>query len=498
MKTERKKFPNIGLLAVWLFVFFYCIPCSGKGIEPLQTVADLNIGESVKLKSDNGKSVEITLLNTEAVFDELRNAVRSARAKVSVNGNEVWLNVANYNLPVTVENVQIDCPVIKAYSAKSSHLRWGLKKEARLRVWPAGSPYITPGTFVYPIKQRLFATDTQMGNEPAYVDGGEIPGNSSIYYHSALDFGGSEGKEEVVSPVDGLVITAGVDTIVGTRDLPDKGAYDAVYILDKRGWYHGFFHLSGIDPAIRPGVNVKMGQKIGMIGKEGESGGWVHLHYVIKNKQPSGEWGDEYAYPFVWEAYKNQYKPEIIAVARPHQFVSVGKTVVLDGRKSMSFDGKIGSYEWLFTDGSKASGALQERRYDVSGTYSEVLKVIDSKGNIDYDYAVVQVIDPNDPSHLPPTIHANYYPTTGIKAGDPVSFGVRTFRTSEGSEKWNFGDGSPILEVKSELPKDKRKGKYAETIHHFEKPGHYIVRVERSSDIGYKAVANLHIQVSPK
>jgi hypothetical protein len=44
-----------------------------------------------------------------------------------------------------------------------------------------------------------------------------------------------------VSSVDGLVITAGTDTIAETRDLPDKGSYDAVYILDKRGWYHGFF-----------------------------------------------------------------------------------------------------------------------------------------------------------------------------------------------------------------------------------------------------------------
>ncbi|OFX33754.1 MAG: hypothetical protein A2W90_21960 [Bacteroidetes bacterium GWF2_42_66] len=474
----------------------------GEGIKPLRTVADLNIGESIKLKLTDGDSVEVTLLDTEAVFDKLRNAVRSARAKVSVNGHEVWLDVANYNLPVTVGNVQIDCPVIKAYSAKSSHLRWGLKKEARLRVWPAGSPYITPGTFVYPIKQRLFASDTQMGNEPAYVDGTEDPVNpdySSVYYHSALDFGGSEGKEEIVSSVDGLVITSGVYTIDGARDLPDKGSYDAVYVLDKRGWYHGFFHLFSIDSAIKPGVNVKMGQKIGTIGKEGESGGWVHLHYVIKCRQPSGEWGDEYAYPFIWEAYRNQYNPAIIAVARPHQLVPVGKVVVLDGRKSKSFEGEITLYEWLFTDGSKASGALQERNYEKPGTYSEVLKAVDSKGNIDYDYAVIQVIDPNDPSALPPTIHASYYPTTGIRAGDPVSFVVRTFRINdEGSEKWNFGDDSPVVEVKSELPENSVKGKYAETIHRFEKPGHYIVRVERTGNNGYKAIASLHVQVFSK
>lgn len=495
---KRKKDYNVGFLVIWLFTFCCSIPFSGKGIEPLRIVTDLNIGESVKMKLNNGESVELTLLDTKAVFDELRNAVRSAKARVSVNGDEVWLDVANYNLPVSVGNVQIDCPVIKAYNSKSSHLHWGLKKEARLRIWPAGSPYITPGTFGYPIKQRLFASDTQMGNEPSFVDGDEVLGNSPVYYHSALDFGGFEGKDEIISPVDGLVITAGVDTITGLGDLPDEGTYDSVYILDKRGWYHGSFHLSAIDSAIRPGINVKMGQKIGLIGKEGQSGGWVHLHYVIKSKQPSGEWGDEYAYPYVWEAYKSQYKPEVIAVARPHQLVPVGDAVVLNGRKSMSFEGKIDSYEWIFTDGSKSSGAMQERRYDKPGTYSEILKVIDSKGNIDYDCTVIQVVDPNDPSRLPPTIHASYFPTTGIRTGDPVSFCVRSFRINEGSEKWDFGDGSAVAEVKSEMPEDKRKGKYAETIHHFEKPGHYIVRVERISDIGYKAIASLHILVSSK
>jgi hypothetical protein len=79
-----------------------------------------------------------------------------------------------------------------------------------------------------------------------------------------------------------------------------------------------------------------------------------------------------------------------IAVARPHQFVPVGKKDLLDGGKSMSFPGKIDAYEWIFTNGSVGFGSLQERRYDAPGTYSEVLKVIDSKGNIDYDYVFVQ------------------------------------------------------------------------------------------------------------
>jgi hypothetical protein len=45
-------------------------------------------------------------------------------------------------------------------------------------------------------------------------------------------------------------------------------------------------------------------------------------------------------------------------------------------------------------------------------------------------------MDKDDPKRLPPSIHANYYPTFGIKPGQPVNFLVRTFRTTDGKETW--------------------------------------------------------------
>ena len=47
-------------------------------------------------------------------------------------------------------------------------------------------------------------------------------------------------------------------------------------------------------------------------------------------------------------------------------------------------------YEWTFTDGSAATGKTVERAYDRPGSYSEVLKVTDSRGQVDYDFAVVR------------------------------------------------------------------------------------------------------------
>ena len=92
------------------------------------------------------------------------------------------------------------------------------------------------------------------------------------------------------------------------------------------------------------------------------------------------------------------------------------------------------------------------RRYPRSGMYSEILKVTDAAGRVDYDFAVVQVIDRDHPEQLPPSIHAAYWPTLGLKPGDEVTFKVRTFRIGahEGRERWDFGDGSPAVEVQSD------------------------------------------------
>jgi murein DD-endopeptidase MepM/ murein hydrolase activator NlpD len=267
----------------------------------------------------------------------------------------------------------------------------------------------------------------------------------------------------------------------GHKDTPVDPRYDVVYVLDAQGWYYRYSHLKTIDAAIRPGQTVKMGQKIGMLGKEGGSGGWSHLHIDIHSRQPSGKWGIQEGYAFLWASYHHQYAPKLQAVARPHHLTWSGRKVLLDGSRS---HGKGLRYQWTFTDGTTASGAQVERSYKRPGSYSEILKVTDAEGNIDYDFAIVQVIDKETPQQLPPTIHASS-PTFDIKPGDPVTFKVRTFRTTDGNETWDFGDGSPPVTVKSDgnINPLAPEG-YAETVHRYEKAGHFIVHVERSNKPG--------------
>ena len=250
---------------------------------------------------------------------------------MEVNGQTCQLVSATYNLPQTVSNVQIDCTITKGYNENGSPSFWGLDKAARLRLWPANSPLLQPGTFQYPVKQSWFVSDTQMANEPVHVDGGDRPGKRTIYYHSGLDIGGSEGLVEVVAATDSLVVSVGELVLDGHKqETPVSPRYDVVYLLDGRGWYYRYSHLKEIDKRIVPGRIITQGERVGLLGKEGGSGGWSHLHFEIISRQPSGKWGTQDGYAFLREAYLRQYRPNLIAVARPHHLIWAGNSVTLE------------------------------------------------------------------------------------------------------------------------------------------------------------------------
>jgi len=486
-----------------LWIIFLLVIFGGSCIEspvttPVRVVAELDMGESREVALSNREKVNLKLLSVDVYRDSLRNAIRSVKVKVSVDGKEVSLLSGNYNLPVTVGKVQIDCPVVKDYATTSRRNIWALEKDARFRLWPAGSPLISPGTFTYPVKQEWLASMSQTGNEPTYVDWGENLANKNIYYHEGHDIGGAEGMDEIVSATDGLVVSSFGETMEGFDDFPGDIRTDVVYILNDLGWYIRYSHLDSTNPELKIGSRVKLGQAIGIMGKQGGSGGWVHLHFGMSHKETStGDWGIEDAYPYVWEAFVNQYDPALMAVARPHHLLWTGQEATLDGSKSKSYRGDIVSYEWTFCDGTTAEGAVQTKTYEMPGEYSEILKVTDSEGNIDYDFTVIQVYARGEEEQTIPAIQPAYHPSLDIKPGDPVTFLVRTFNTDVGNEVWDFGDGSPSVSVKSETVDRQNfiKGKFAETIHSFSEPGQYVVSVKRSDVSGREAIGHLHVVV---
>lgn len=498
-------------------------PAKLAKIEPLVRVVDLNVDEETRIELHDGSTATVRLLALNETRDPIRDAVRKAEVKVLVNGEEATLESGMYNLPVTVAGVQIDCPVTSGYNSNGRPEFWGLDEAAprggreerslrsdrtagaeapsqppgaaRLRLWPAGSPLVRPGTFGYPVNQKWFASATWFDNEP--VDGGDRITKTNIYYHSGLDIGGAEGMVDVLAATDGLVVSSGLNVLEEHKQgTPVRPRYDVVYVLDPRGWYYRYSHMQSIEDRIVPGRIIERGERIGVLGKEGASGGWSHLHFEIKSRQPSGKWGTQAGHALIREAYLNEYQPRIIACARPRHFIMAGDSTVLDGSRSWTATGEIVRYEWTFTDGSTAEGPRVERNYPKPGRYSEVLQVTDDAGNIDYDFTVVQVIDPERPDRYVPSMHAAYAPSLKIGPGDPVTFKVRSFRIDGGQEIWDFGDGSPPVTTLSDGGVEKHNPDgYGVTVHRYERPGNYVVRVERAGEDGTPAFDHLHVHV---
>ncbi len=466
-------------------------------ITPLLRTVDLNVGETQTIELCDGTSSTVRLLALSESRDDLRGAVRHANVLVEVNGEQKTLTAAFYRLPVEVGGVQIDCAITRG-CAPADKNPWALDADARFRLWPKGSPFIRPETFTYPVKQLWFASDTQMANDPCYVDGGDMPGKTSVYYHWGLDVGGVEGKVEIVAATNGLVVSARGETLENEKqDTPVSPRYDVVYIKDDRGWYYRYSHMQSIDDNVRLGERIAMGSPLGILGKEGGSGGWTHLHFDISTIQPSGRYGIIEAYAFYVQSYFQQYPLPLKAVARPHHIAWVGQTVTLDGSLSAGF-GPVVQYDWTFTDGATAAGERVQRRYEQPGTYSEILQVTDAEGRIDYDFAVVQIFDRDEPESLPPSIHAAYWPTQDLKVGQEITFAVRSFRIdkTDGREQWDFGDGSPAVEVQSDGNAVKlAKDGYALTTHKYEKAGHYLVRVQRTNARGETAIGHVHVRI---
>ncbi|MCA9041585.1 MAG: peptidoglycan DD-metalloendopeptidase family protein [Planctomycetaceae bacterium] len=464
-----------------------------KPIEPLVRVVDLNVGEEVTVTLCDGSSATVKLLELKEHRDPVRLAVRSSDLKLEVNGEEIALKGGCYLLPQPVGAVKIDCTVTKGLNSNGTPTFWGLKKDARFRIWPVDSPLVQPGTMIYPVKQDWLATRTWFDNET--VDGGPSI-LKKIYYHSGLDIGASEGLVEVIAATDALVVQRGEDVLEGhEKEAPTAPRSDVVYLLDGRGWYYRYSHLKEIDPSIQLGKFIKMGMRIGVAGKEGASGGWSHLHFEMKSRQPSGEWGTQAGYAIMREICIRDEKLEIIANARPGHFIVAGQETTLDGTRSWSAHNEL-HYEWQFDDGSTATGAQYAKAYPQPGSYMETLKVTDSAGNVDYDFTHVLVLDPDDLEHYPPGLNANFHPSQNLKVGDEVTFKVRAFRMQGGEEEWDFGDGSLIEKTASpgdSHPHDPQG--YAEIKHRYHQPGHYIVTIRRTSAEGSTAITRLHVPV---
>ncbi len=496
MKSRTRSGVNASLFAVLLFLASPSWSAELKPFPALVRVVDLSLGESAQVTLHNGSEVELKLTSLEEHRDAVRHAVYGSTVGLSINGTAVALDAGPYHLPERVAGVQVDCTATGGLNSNGTPADWGLKKDARIRLWPADSPLLQPGSMIYPVDQGWLATRTWYDNEPVHAGNTIKP---QIYYHAGMDIGASEGLTQVIAATDALVVQRGETVLDGhTEDTPCSPRYDVVYLMDGRGWYYRYSHLKEIAPNVQPGTVLRQGEPVGIAGKEGASGGWSHLHFEIKSRQPSGAWGTQAAFAFFHEAYVRDFDLKLYANARPAHMITAGESVTLDGSRSWSADDSITDYTWTLHDGTTRSEATVSVPYAKPGFYCETLKVSNRHGETSYDFAYVMVLDPQDLTQYTPSVNINHYPSRDIQAGQAITFKARAFRMKGGEESWDFGDGSPPQTTRSpEEAAPLAPEGYVAIEHTYGASGDYIVTVSRTHDNGLKAAAKAWVHVAP-
>ena len=470
---------------------------------------DVDGGETVDVTLDDGQTHRITLVSVDEQPCAVRGVIRFPKITVDVDGQTADVPAALYHMPQVVNGVRIGCSVTRGVAEVTERNQevFALDKDARIRCWHPDAPLFGDPPLVYPVKQCWFASMTQMANERTYVDAGELSLNkpgAAIYHHSGMDFGGHDRAVPIVAAHAGRVVVRGEETTPDFDDKPSIPRYDRVVVQDDEGWYYLYSHLDMIDPTIELGRSVEAGDPIGALGKEGASGGWAHLHFGIKCVQPSGRPGQVEGYPFLVEAYLHEHPGALLACARPHRAGMVGEEIELDGSRSICDGGEITSFRWTLQNGGTAHGARTTVTYEQESMYSEMLTVTDDRGREAVDFCVVQILPQDaDPAKTPPTMHLTYYPTQGIRLGQPIAFKARTFMRGAfevnwgGEEVWDFGDGITATSCSGAPPRTGSctQKDFDERWHAYDEPGRYIVTVRRTGNNGLTATAQLKVDV---
>lgn len=454
-------------------------PVSKYPVSHYPMIVDLNLNQELEFrfhKRQPPRTLKVVEIREER--DSVRQAVRWAKLGVEVNGQIYPVYCENYTLGKRIDelNLAIECLATKGITENSMTDGWGFSKDVRLRLFPDYNDHFDHGEFIYPLEKPMFSGDTQLGNEPTFVDGGEDIADKKIYYHYGVDIGGMEGREQVVSTCDGIVISKDEMVLAGHKNIPIvEPGKSRVTLLDKRGWYHIYSHFYSIDSSVLLGKKIKAGQRIGVLGKEGNSGGWAHLHYDIKTKLANGKWGSINAYPFLWESSYRKFRMRLAAIARPHRIGKMNEELFFHGWFSHTVMKEIKKFEWSFLDedgdvDDTITGVEAKYRFKTPGIHTVMLKVEDHKGRIDYDFAKVQIADPSDLNAKYPTLHASFS-VTEFRA----DFKVRVFNGQSGTVKINYGDGE---DEKINVDNEKLKSGYLDFSHLYKKPGKYIVRFD--------------------
>jgi len=411
-----------------------------------QSLVLLNVNEEHIYKLANGREKRIRLLSCRDFRDAVIHRLRRTEVTVDIDGKPLVLVCAPHVMPTEVDGLRIQADMTSAWCKDARSFEVDMHKDVQFSLWDASDPIVDTDLFGFPLPDyRLFSHGTQ--TYPEVVHQGlrdSSPQEGAKFYHVyGEDMGGYDERQPIVSCTDGIV----VEPPLGASRYPRP---DRLYIKGEDGLIWFYSHFDSHEPTMKPGREVKKGQVIGIMGIQGPSGRWPHVHVGIcvpdKSRVEEGAyrtWNELRLYPWLITAHAAQYPGNLYAVARLHQLILAGETASFDGTNSLCFGSDSVSYKWVFHDGTIANGPKAEKAYDKPGVYAATLWVSDAKGRRDVDFCRVKVHRAENPQFLP-TIVIAHFPTRPI-VGQPIHF-RGWVQTEEAKEKMtiDFGDGTVL------------------------------------------------------
>jgi len=389
----------------------------------------LDVGETFVFRLKDGAERRIRLISVSEEKDSVIGLVRRAEVKVEIDGETIALTCAPYVMPTETRGLRIQADTTSAWL--------DIPKRVQFSLWDATDPIVDAKLFGFPLAgYRLFSHGMQAYNEPVHLghrDGD--PAGQRFYHNYGIDLAGYEGRQKVLSAIDGVVAGAN----------PEQGD---LTIKDDRGVIVHFGHLDSILSGIREGAQVKRGQWVGMLGRRGGSGNFSHLHVGIFLSDTDLS-ADRAArnlnlYPWVVAAYRSENDAGPFAVARPHKAVLTGEKVLFEGASSMAPGSSIESFRWESHDGTRAEGARAEKVYEKPGCYIASLWVKDARGRVDVDFCRVRVYSRSKPEDVVPTLFVTFEPSAGVLADRPVHFRIWPQGRDVSDIRVDFGDGATV------------------------------------------------------
>jgi hypothetical protein len=415
----------------------------------------LDLDESHLVSLGDGSQKQLRLVSVHESEDRVIHLARRAVVQLEIDGKPFELVCGPYVMPTEIDGLRIQVDTTSAW------LR--LPKHVQLSVWDASQPVVDTNRFCFPLPDyRLFSHGMQAYNEPVHLGHRDGDPDGQCFHHNyGVDFAGYEGRQKVVSCIDGVV--EHVDSQQG--DL---------FIRDDKGFVLYYGHLDAILSEIRPGAKVSRGQWVAMLGKRGASGNFSHLHVgacLSRTAMSAGQLNRNLnLYPWLIAAYQETWKG-LCAIARPHRTVLTGDRVLFDASNSLSFGAEITSCRWEFHDGTKAVGRQVEKVYEHPGCYMTTLRVTDSRGRQDIDFCKVKVFSREKPESVIPTLFVTRIPARTLRVDEPVSFRIWPQGLPAENIRVDFGDGTRMRDYRP----------YSAISHTFRTAGSYIMTVSGSA-----------------